>query len=200
MNLEMRNILSIFFFGAFIVNGLFAQELSDEELMGIDSFRVHLEESGIFKALKADKKNCEYFALLMKNSKLSSEEKKSAQKIYEEAKNNYDLLIEGIIKEMQASRSPGAAIAVFIEKGGKNGDFNQIAARANRKAQDFQRLAMDRLGIDGAGSLVEWIDRILTNLMPPWMQKISNVAFDLVKGMLIRKMEGMKFDGWDELR
>lgn len=192
-------IIFLIFFWAYIVNGICAQDPSDEDLMGIDSFQVHVEESGVFKTLKTDKKNCAYFAILVKNSKLSSEEKHSAQKLYEEAKKNYDLLIEGIMQEMQASSSPGSAIAVFIEKGGKNGEFNQTAMKANRKAREFQRFAIDRLGIDSAGSFGEWIDRILTSLIPSWVTEISNVAFDLIKGMLIRKLEVMKFDGWDEL-
>jgi len=135
----------------------------------------------------------------MKNSKLADGEKRGAQQLYDETKKHYDLLIDGVIEEMRASRTPGAAISVFLEKGGKNGEFNQVAAIANRKARAFQHLSMDRLEIYSSGPLAEWIDKVLTLLMPPWLKKISDVAFEIVKGMLVRKLEGMKMKAWDEL-
>lgn len=173
---------------------LVGQNITYKERRDLVRFETHIKNKGQIKLLKENKKICENIAKEIKLLKNDRQVLVIKNK-YEIARRSYDKLIDLIISKLNDAKDPIQMVKLF-----RNGipEYTSLAKLSDEQCENFKILANKELK-SSEKSLLSSLVNIFSNFLPGWFQDIGIVSMDLIRDMLINKLNSYRFTPWNEL-
>ena len=168
---------------------------SAKEQRKIDRFTKHLVELDTIKAIKKNREECEK---LVRELKYTGKGSESLIKQYEITKLGYDAVLDAMISDINQASTIGGLVEYLIkDRKQRRTVYADLSRIANESCKEFITNAHNALAKE-KGPIKDLIDWAFS-LLPKWITEISDASFEVVRKILIKKLEEIRFKDWKEI-
>jgi hypothetical protein len=179
---------------ALSANVAFGQSSADKRR--IEKLKENLVANDELQKIKKNKEDCEALVgRLKKQGKTTSDLKKQ----YQNAKNDYDVVIDALISDINKANTIGGLAEQLILTNSRRDKYAELSEKGKASSETFMENAKRALG-DEKTLVVVIINWAADNFLPGWVTKISNASLEVVRKILVDKIEETRFSSWDNVK
>jgi hypothetical protein len=148
------------------------------------------------KSIRNNRDTCEVWIKRLKDTQLETADHKAR---YLEVKRAYDVLLNGIIKEIAAINSMGDWYQFMISAEDRKNAYRRECMYADRLCIEFINASFITVHGDLFAQQEEVMNAWLDLVMPGLVRNMSALFLESLKNYYIRKLEGLRFYPWEKV-